>query len=398
MRILSTVILLFIFKNAWASDSTIMTKLLLRISELQTKNSAVFPKGSIPSYRLYGLNKTLYKADVNPFYTALTTFTLEDIKPELSVSQQKIANEIISNSLPVYSKFRNKKGRDTYNFWPTDTPQFFPNGGVLNLLKKSKALPDDMDDTVIILLAQKSKDSINQLVHDLMQGFINTEQKKVIGAFKEFENVGAYSTWFGIKMHIDFDVCVLSNILYFVQYNHLKWTAADSASLKIIENIISTHKLENYAKIIAPHYATTAVILYHISRLMALKPIPSLEKYKSELISLTERELISSKNFMEKVVLSTALLRWGVMPPPIQYTLKDQSIVDLVSLEEFYFFKAGITTIFPIQLKKALGEFKPGSFYYFSPAYNNLLLLENLAWNKRIKNRLGISTSAQSSN
>ncbi len=199
-------------------------------------------------------------------------------------------------------------------------------------------------------------------------------------------------------MNIDFDVCVFSNILYFVQYNNLKWTAADSTCLEILDNIISTHKLENYANIISPHYATTPIILYHISRLMALKPIPTLEKHKSELISLTKRELVSSKKFMEKVILSTALLRWGIIPPPMHYNLNDKSIDDLVSSEEFYFFKAGSSAFFPIHLKKALGEFKVGSFYYYSPAYNNLLLLENLAWNKRITKRQDYSKLVQSSN
>jgi hypothetical protein len=312
--------------------------------------------------------------------------------------QQSIANEIISKSLPVFSKFKNRFGRNTYNFWPTDTPQIFPNAGLINLFNKPQALPDDMDDTVMILLAQKSKDSINQIIHNLMQGYISTEQKKVKGTFKEFEHLGAYSTWFGKKMNIDFDVCVFSNILYFVQYNNLKWTAADSTCLEILDNIISTHKLENYANIISPHYATTPIILYHISRLMALKPIPTLEKHKSELISLTKRKLVSSKKFMEKVILSTALLRWGIIPPPMHYNLNDKSIDDLVSSEEFYFFKAGSSAFFPIHLKKALGEFKVGSFYYYSPAYNNLLLLENLAWNKRITKRQDYSKLVQSSN
>ncbi|MFX8668638.1 hypothetical protein ABTM51_21085, partial [Acinetobacter baumannii] len=81
------------------------------------------------SYRMYALNKTRYKADINPFFTGLTVFTLNNIKEDLSPEQQKIAAKIILEALPSFNKFQNRKGRDTYNFWPTDTPGIFTNGG-----------------------------------------------------------------------------------------------------------------------------------------------------------------------------------------------------------------------------------------------------------------------------
>ena len=42
----------------------------------------------------------------------------------------------------------------------------------------------------------------------------------------------AYSTWFGKKFPVVFDVSVLCNVLSFIQQNNLQWTKADSASLK----------------------------------------------------------------------------------------------------------------------------------------------------------------------
>jgi hypothetical protein len=218
----------------------VITQLLQRVAALQPKESSVFPSGSIPSYRLYALNKDRVKADVNAFFTGLVVFTLKDIRPQLSASQQRLANGIIADALPVFDKFRNQKGRATYNFWPTDTPRIFPNSGWLNLFDKKQQLPDDLDDTVIMLLAQEAGDSTAKAVHALMQGFINNPSKKVNNTFKDYRGIGAYSTWFGEKMPVDFDICVLANVLYFVQAYNLQWTAADSASLLLIEKYWAT--------------------------------------------------------------------------------------------------------------------------------------------------------------
>ncbi|MFT2588466.1 hypothetical protein, partial [Escherichia coli] len=84
-----------------------------------------------------------------------TVFTLNNIKEDLSPEQHKIADKIINEALPSFNKFQNRKGRDTYNFWPTDTPRIFTNGGWLNWFDKQQSLPDDMDDTVILLMAQQ---------------------------------------------------------------------------------------------------------------------------------------------------------------------------------------------------------------------------------------------------
>lgn len=368
-----------------ANDSLVISRLLQRIDHLQAKNYDVFPKGSIPSYRMYALNKNRYKADINAFFTGLVAFTLADIKADLSTAQQLQANTIITNTLPVFSKFQNRKtGRNTYNFWPADNPQIFPHSGWLNLFNKSRALPDDLDDTVIMLMAQQKNNSVAKEIHQLMQGYTNNENKKVTNTFPEYQQIGAYSTWFGEKMPVDFDISVLSNVLYFVQSYNLKWTAADSASLYLIEDMIKTNKHTKFANYISPHYATLPNILYHISRLMSLKPIPSLEKLKPQLIEDTKKALASANTFLDKVILSTSLLRWGVEPPEIVLD-KNSSLIDLIEEEQFYFFIASMASMLPDPWKKRVTNIGIGTFYYYCPAYNNLLLLENLVWQKRRK-------------
>ncbi len=367
---------------SYAQDSLLISQLLNRIDQLQAKESSVFPKGSFPSYRMYALNKDREKADINPFFTGLVAMTLKDIIPRLSKPQQLQVRQIITNSFPVYPKFQNQKGRPTYNFWQTDTPRIFPNAGWLNVFDKSQALPDDLDDTVIMLLALNAPDSTAKQVHALMQSFTNNGEKKVRNTFKDYRNIGAYSTWFGKKMPVDFDVCVLANILYFVQRYNLEWTAADSASLHLIEKVLYEKKHLTAPAYVSPHYHKLPNILYHVSRLMSVKPIPSLEKYRTQLIADTQQALTKTDNFMEEVILCTSLLRWGIQPPVMKVHAAN-SLAELIEEGNFSFFIANMASMLPDPLKQWMGGAGVGKFYYDCAGYNNLLVLEYLALKKK---------------
>lgn len=377
------VLLLPLTKSMLAQDSIVISQLLRRIDQLQVKESSVFPKGSFASYRLYALNKDREKADVNAFFTGLIGFTLKDLQPHFSRVEQQLSDKILQNSLPVYPKFQNRKGRPTYNFWPTDTPRIFPNGGWLNVFDKPQALPDDLDDTVIMLLALNAPDSVARQVHALMQGFVNNGQKPVKNTFRDFRKIGAYSTWFGKKMPVDFDVCVLANVLYFVQRYQLNWTAADTASLQLIEKVLEEKKHLTSAAYVSPHYSKLPIILYHLSRLMSVKPIPSLEKYRPLLVEQAKEACNNTTDFMEQVILSTSLLRWGVQPPALKiYT--EGSLTELIEEGSFSFFIANMASMLPDPLKQWMGGAGVGKFYYDCDAYNNLLVLEYLVWKKRL--------------
>lgn len=362
-----------------AQDSGIMGVLLNRIEALQASESSVFPKGSFPSYRMYALNKDREKADINPFFTGLIAMSLQDLRSKLLPQQQEQVNRIINNSIPVFNKFQNRKGRPTYNFWPTDTPKIFPNAGWLNIFDKQQALPDDMDDTVIMLLALNAPDSVAKQVHALMQQFTNKDGKKVHNTFKGYRKIGAYSTWFGKKMPVDFDVCVLANVLYFVQRYRLPWTAADSASLQLIEKVISEKKHTSDAPYVSPHYSRVPNIMYHLSRLMSVQPIPSLEKFRPQLIQEALDAFTASDNFMDEILLGTALLRWGA-EPPVMKTHVSSNLQELVEENRFSFFIANMASMLPDPLKQWMGGAGVGKFYYDCDAYNNLLVLEYLVW------------------
>lgn len=381
-RIISFFLCILIAFFSFSQDTALITQLLKRIEQLQVKRDGVFPKGAIPSYRTYALNKDRQKADVNPFYTGLVAMTLKSLRNELDTAQVAIADRIISECIPVFSKFRNRSGRHTYNFWPKDTPQIFPHAGWLNLFDKKQSLPDDLDDTVILLLSMDTPDSVVKQVHALMQDYTNTGRKNVRNTFKAYRHIGAYSTWFGKKMPVDFDVCVLANILYFVQRYQLDWTPADSASLQLIEKVIRDRKHITAASYVSPHYSKLPKILYHLSRLMSVRPIAALEALKPQLIEETKQALQQANGFMDKVILHTALLRWGVHLPVLSVH-QTRSLQELVEEGDFSFFIANMASILPDPLKQWMGGTGAGKFYYDCQGYNNLLLLEYVVWNKK---------------
>ncbi len=380
-KCLALILLLVICNGVTASsnDSILISQLLQRLNDLQIKENGIFPKGSIPSYRMYALNKTRYKADVNPFFTGLVSLTLQNLMPKLSASQQVQAKNIIDRASALYPKFKSRKHpeRNTYNFWPTDTVQIFPNGGWLNLFNKQRALADDMDDTVILLMAQNADKATAKQVHELMQLYRNGYKYNINSTFDGYNNMAAYSTWFGDKMPIEFDFGVHANVLYFVQQYQLPWSVADSATLQLLTNIIKEKQYISLANYISPQYARPAVLLYHISRLMALRPIPQLEELKPSLIAETEKLLQDSDLFMDQVMLSTSLLRWGVQPPAISLN-KSKELSSLIEDDQFVFFLANIGSMFPNSIKNAAYKTGAFRFTYHCPGYNNLLLLENL--------------------
>ena len=227
------------------------------------------------------------------------------------------------------------------------------------------------------------QDSIAKQAHELMQQFTNNSKKKVKNTFKGYRNIPAYSTWFGKKMPVDFDVSVLTNILYFVQHYNLPWTKADSASLFFIQKVIEEKNYINDADYVSPHYSSTTIILYHISRLMSLKPIPELDMYKDSLISFTKSKLLNTNNFLEKVLLQTSLMRWGVQPSEVITVKNNSELINRIEDEDFSFFIANMASMLPNELKKTAGAIGLGKFYYFCPAYNYVLILENLLEQKK---------------
>lgn len=364
--------------NTQTSKDTIWSyQLLTKIQSLQQANTG-FPPGIFPSTRVYAYNKNNIKNDPNVFYTGLIVRTLKKYQKYCTPFQQGIINQIAKDAMVSTALFKNRQGRDTYNFWRTDTPQIFPNAGWLNTFDKSQSLPDDFDDTVILLWAQEVARERAAAIHDTMQLFANTKGKTVKNTLKAFETLPAYSTWFGKKMPIDFDMAVLCNVLSFVNAYNLKWTSSDTASLQLITTAIQNNWHMDKANFIAPHYAKPAVILYHIARLLDAGKQQNLEvlmALKPSLLHSADSLLAKSVDPLETVLLQSARLHFGGTN---NEDIKKQTIdAEAIEQSTYPFFIANMASMLPSPLKRPLSKLAFAKFEYRCPAYNLALLWEN---------------------
>lgn len=362
--------------NTQSSTDTLWSyQVLTKIQALQQTNIG-FPPGIFPSTRVYAYNKNNSKNDPNVFFTGLILLTLKKYEKQCTPFQQGIINQIVKDGLSSVGLFKNKSGRDTYNFWRTDTPQIFPNAGWLNKFDKSQSLPDDFDDTVILLWVQEVTKERVAVVHDTMQLYANTKVKSIKNSLPAFKNLPAYSTWFGKKMPIDFDMAVLCNVLSFVNAYDLQWTASDSASLQLITTAIDNKWHLNKADFIAPHYAKPAVIMYHIARLLSAgnqQNIQTLIALKPTLLKQTDSLLIISKDPLEAILLNTARVHFGGTPNDASQTPYQATIEQ----SKYPFFIANMASMLPSPIKRPLSKLAFAKFEYRCPAYNLALLWEN---------------------
>jgi len=372
--------------SSWAQqpgfDTSLVQTLVNRISQLQVARDEYFHPGMFPSFREYSPKKTRIKKDENIFFTGIIVFTLRSLQPDLDPYSSQLCDSIFSRAAPNYIRYKNTKGRPSFNFWRKDPPEIFPNGGWLNLFNKSKALADDLDDTAITLMAADCSKSDATQVHRLMQAYTNNARKQVKNSLPVYKNIGAYSTWFGEKMPVELDVCVLANALLMVHAYDISYSPADSATLRFICQVVAQRHYITHPTLVSANYNRAPVIMYHISRLMAAEHIPQLEELKPQLIADARQCYARSGNFLDKIMLSTSLLRWGAKPPQDTLQIK-QNLWQFTENNRFVFFIANIGGGLPRSINNWLLKTGISKFNYYSPAWNNTLLLENLVWAKK---------------
>jgi hypothetical protein len=360
-----------------AQDSLLINYFLRRVTAQQIKQDDYFLPGIFPSYISNNETFSSRKKDNNIFFNGLIAYTLKEIRLRVNEQNRLIIDSILANAKPLFEKFKNRKGRDTYNFWRTDTAYVYPYASFLKLFGGKITLPDDMDDTVLSLLALEENNSVASGVHALMQLYVNSDTNRVRSVINLYNDLPAYSTWFGKKFPVVFDVSVLCNILSFVQLYNLQWTKADSASLTIIVKTIENNYHIDQPVYASPYYTKTSIILYHIARLMSIKKIPRLEELKMKLITDAANEFAHSNNLMEKIILSSAILKWGYIPPALSLS-NISNIESKIEKSDFSFFVGNIPSYFHDMFRKYATSKNIGLFYHYCPAWNDVLLLEYL--------------------
>lgn len=345
--------------------------LLSRIKAMQVETDDFYYAGSFPCYRRYGESSKL-KEDNAVFFTGLIAFTLKETLPYLSPAQRVVCDTIIQRAIHSYVHNRNKDGQPTFNFWRTNPPLVFPNSWFLNHFNNTNNLPDDLDDTSIFWLSMDPSDSLARWVKKLMDLHANGETKWIRNTYKQYRHLRAYSTWFGTKMPIDFDFCVLCNVLYFVHAYHLPLDVHDSASVELLRRMIVGREYLKHPAFIAPHYNRTPLLIYHAARLLGQFSIPALDTLKPDLLKSAEFAYKHSHNWLDSVLLSTAIMRLGGAAEPVP------PLYPGVHQYDPAYFVASFSVILPGMWKKMLLPAQWIKYYFSCPAYRYTLYLENL--------------------
>ena len=366
----------FCFGIALGQTKSSMTRadsLLQVISKLQSPGTSFYHSGMFPSQR--GRHKR--KEDDNIFFTSLISFTLENLKKDLSISNQLLSDSICNKGIRNYSYYKNQKGMHTYNFWQTNPPKFFPNSHYLSSHKYFN-IPDDADCTAIIYLTDSTLKDKSIWLKDKLAHHANLTSSKIKSTYHKYSGFKAYSTWFGKNMPIEFDICVQTNILYFVYENKLKLNENDSATIAVIKSMIMSGKYLRNSNFVSPSYKKPSVVLYHLARLLGKFQIQGLEDCRAIIKFDIEKELKKKNSFMEQVILSSSMIRLGGNPKPVIYP----PTID-TELQKFVFFDADLFSPYARPSFKFISQ----SNIFISPfhckAYSLTLLLEYELLQKR---------------
>ena len=259
------------------------------------------------------------RADTNVFFTAVTVFTLQQLRSLLPADSQSFIDQITRRAVAAYPTFQNKDGLNTYNFWPTRPSRHFPNGYLFRHFEHFR-IPDDIDDTAMVYLTTSpTPDQQRWLKAKLSQHANGSNRYQIRNTYPEYRNLRAYSTWFGKNMGVDFDACALSNMLYCVYQYNLPRNQHDVDSLTYLRAVVESGRYRQEPFRCAPHYARTSLIIYHLARLMAAFHIPELEPVRAQLVADGHQELTMARNRVEKIMLATALMRLGESVPGRTY-------------------------------------------------------------------------------
>lgn len=359
-----------------------------KIAKLQhTADRRYFPEGVLPSYRE---NAFLFyrRPDTNIFFTAITVFTLNQIKQYLPEKSQKQIGEISEKAIRNYPLFQNKDGLKTYNFFQTKPSRHFPNGYLFKHFEHFR-IPDDIDDTAFIYLTSAhSKEDAEWLQQKLIL-HSNNYRRRINNTFPHYKSLKAYSTWFGKNMYIEFDACVMSNMLYCQLSDQLVLDEHGKDCLRYIQSVILKDEYLKQPFRVAHQYPKTSLIIYHVTRLMAAFPLPELEICRNKIVEDTLLLLRNeSLHLMDKLLLETSLLRINALKKPEIIHILEQKTAPVSGKLElsnelfkgFYFFIAGFLTAYENPVLYKLASSRIAHFTWQCEAHNWTLVSEYLQY------------------
>jgi hypothetical protein len=375
--ILSIVLFVFSF-NLYAasgvSDSILKQRIAILnlIADLQFNNPSEVLNGSFPSYRKYYFSTKLKQED-NVFFTSLVLFNIGQFSAQMRPEELAMIEKAKVNTVFYLNRFKNQNNQLTYNFWPRNPPQIFPNGGWLNLLNKNAALADDIDDCAITLLALGAKDSLAKAMQSKFGAYRVGLIKSNQSFYKAFKDRPVYSTWLGTKMPKDVDLSVLTNVLLMHTIAKIPLNATDSASLDLIVDLVKANKHITDPTYVSQHYANSATILYHVARLAFYSDYPALLALKPILLEQAFNLSKQARFPLEHLLLNTSILRLGgKIDFPIE--VNEASL----KVNNYPYFVANIASVINNPFKRIVNRSNIVRFDYYSYAFNLSLMYENL--------------------
>jgi len=345
-------------------------EILDHITSLQSDGDKVYGTGLFPSQRLHRL-AGYSREDNNIFFSALITFTLKQLIPkipnELVGKAKNICEAVVSN----YSKYQHYADSDTFNFWQKGKHRHFPDGWLLNKIPML-ALPADADDTSIIYLTSPRPNKVEIVKKKLESQYTPNAPISPLTPLA-YLDLRAYPTFMGKKILREMDVCVICNVMYMVCHYRLPWTTVDHQSIEFIYRVLRRDDHRKSSFQVSPHYGNPVIILYHIARLVGSFDLKPFNELRSTLVKCLRQELSHDLSFVEKVLVSSSLLRLQVPVQPVPV-----STTSLEHLRRFCFFQAGMLTGFQNSILKWPAQMSFFHLKYRCEAYNWALLLEYL--------------------
>ncbi|MDW7692082.1 hypothetical protein R9C00_14930 [Flammeovirgaceae bacterium SG7u.111] len=308
-------------------------ELLKEIANLQAKKHPLLRDGIFPSTREHRF-LPYHRIDENIFLSAAICFLLQRFRPLLTTAQQRLADDICQKVTACYPYYRKNTERETYNFFEHKPNAHFPHGILAHRLQFLRPA-DDVDDTSLIYLTSKKNERQVAWLKNKLPQHANISSGKQIGhTFPHYSHLQAYSTFFGEKMYIEFDCCVLSNLLMLLLNSEQPLNQHDLDSLKYITSVIEKEEHISSPFVVAPSYPRSSHILYHTSRLVHVTHRPEVFPLRKALVKSVRKELENPpRNEMDRLLLSISAKRLNIPIPPTIAGFKKSQIIK----EDFFY-------------------------------------------------------------
>jgi len=309
------------------------------------------------------------RADDSVFGTASVVFLLNEIRELLPVNQQDIISSVAEKAKQVYVRYRNKDGLETYNFWKTKPSGHFPYGYIFRHMDHFR-LPDDIDDTALIYMNLGHSEEQNLWLKEKLEKHTGPDR--------------IYSTWFGKNMPHEQDICALCHLMYWIFRNGIPLNQTDENTLQWMKNRIVSNEIITHPFKTARHYATPPLIIYHLARLMFKFHIPVLAETRTHLIAAAKELFEKEKLLMNKVLISTALWKFGVRDKKydISYEYLFDAEWNLKGQSKFYSFIGALLGPYDHLLLKSMAGSPLTRINWKCEAHELALCLENMVLTK----------------